>query len=106
MSVYQNILLFPNSNYLLTSQEGPDHQPGNHDLIKNYHSNTNKLSRGFRFMGIEIRIQWLKKETVGALSNHKGTRQTPWLTECEAFLFTHEIIDNLDFTLGGTGPES
>lgn len=53
----QNILLFPNSNYLLTSQEGPDHQPGNHDLIKNYHSNTNKLSRGFRFMGIEIRIQ-------------------------------------------------
>ena len=47
-----------------------------------------------------------KKDAVGALSNHRGARQTPWLTECEAFLFTHEIIDNFGSTLGGTGPES
>lgn len=30
----------------------------------------------------------------------------PRMTECEAFLFTHEIIDNLGSTSGGTGPES
>lgn len=33
------------------------------------------------------------KVTVGA-SSHRGTRQTPWSTECDAFLFTREIIDN------------
>lgn len=32
--------------------------------------------------------------------------QMPRMTECEAFLFTHEIIDNLGSTSGGTGPES
>ncbi len=46
-----------------------------------------------------------KKETVGALSSRMGTGQTPWLTECDAFLFTHEIIDNFGSTLGGTEPE-
>ena len=27
--------------------------------------------------------------------------QRPWVIECEAFLFTHVIIDNLGFILGG-----
>lgn len=50
---------------------------------------------------------YTRKETVGALSNHRGGGgQMSWMTECEAFLFTHEIIDNLGSTSGGTGPES
>lgn len=47
-----------------------------------------------------------RKETAGTLSTHRGTRQTPRMTECEAFLFTHEIIDNSGSILAGTQPGS
>ena len=47
-----------------------------------------------------------KKVTVGALSHHGGWGQMPQMTDCVGFLFTHEIIDNLGSTSGGTGPES
>lgn len=58
------------------------------------------------YRNTESCLMTAEKVTVGALSNHLGTRQTPWLTECEAFVFTHEIIDNLGATLSGTEPES
>lgn len=59
-----------------------------------------------------------KKLTVGTLTDPRrwraggwaegggGGGQMPRMTESEAFLFTHEIIDNLGSTSGGTGPES
>lgn len=53
--------------------------------------------------GDNTHSEW--KVTVAASSCQRGTRQTPWLIECEALLFTHIIIDNLGFTLGGKGPD-
>lgn len=82
-----------------------------YNLIKKWPKNINRIQskgfQGFWFTRIFCHILMItQRRTVGALSSNRGTRQTPWLTECEAFLFTHEIIDNSGSALGGTGPES